>query len=60
MPVSIGEVDTTVEVESPTGPGGGGGGAGTAPSPEAVQRALEMARRAQELAARTAAWRFDD
>lgn len=61
MPVSIGEVESTVEVESPSGaPGQGGGHAGTAPSPEAVQRLVEMARRAQELAARTAAWRFDD
>jgi hypothetical protein len=60
MPVSIGEVESTVEVESPSGEGHGGGQAGTAPSPEAVQRWLEMARRAEALAARTAAWRFDD
>jgi hypothetical protein len=60
MPVSIGEVSSTVEVERASGEGHGGDDGGTKPSPESVQRWLEMARRAEELAARTAAWRFDD
>lgn len=61
MPVSIGEVESTVEVGSPSEAGQGGAGhAGTAPSPEDQWRWQEIARRSAELAARTAAWRFDD
>lgn len=62
MPITIGEIESTVDVEA-AGEGGGGGstaGGGTAPSPQAQQRWAELARRSEELAARTAAWRFDD
>jgi len=61
MPIAIEEIESTVDVEGPAGSGGGSpAGTTTAPSPQAQQRWLEMARRSQELAARTAAWRFDD
>ena len=61
MPISIGEIDSTVEVDAPAEGGGGGGSqSGTAPSLQTVQRWQELARRAEELAARTSAWRFDD
>lgn len=60
MPVSIGEIDSTVEVESPGEQGGSHGGGATVPSPQAQQRWVDLARRSEELAARTAAWRFDD
>lgn len=62
MPITIEEIESTVDVEGPAGGGGGGSqaGAGTSPSPQAQQRWLDMARRGEELAARTAAWRFDD
>lgn len=62
MPISIGEIESTVDVEA-TGDRAGGSmpsGGGTAPSTQAQQRWDEMARRSEELAARTAAWRFDD
>jgi hypothetical protein len=61
MPVSIGEVDSTVEVRGSSESGqGGAGDAGTVPSAEDHLRWQEVARRRAELAARTAAWRFDD
>ena len=59
MPVSIGEIDSTVDVQN-AGETQQGGGTATAPTPQSIQRQLELARRAEELAARTAAWRFDD
>jgi len=60
MPVSIGEINSTVDVDTPAEGGQGEGHAGNTPSPQAQQRWTEMARRSEELAARTAAWRFDD
>lgn len=61
MPISIGEIESTVDVEAPSeGGSSSSGGGSTAPSPQAQQRWVEMARRSEELAARTAAWRFDD
>lgn len=61
MPIAISEIDSTVEVDAPAEGGSGGAAAATAlPSPQAQLRWEEMARRSQELSARTAAWRFDD
>ena len=61
MPISIGEIDSTVEVDAPPEGGGSGGAqAGTAPSLQMIQRWMELAHRSEELAARTAAWRFED
>jgi len=60
MPVSIGEINSTVDVDNPGEGGQGEHSAGNAPSPQAQQRWTEIARRSEELAARTAAWRFDD
>jgi len=57
MPIHIDQVETQVDVEAP-------GGARDAPSmqapPEALPRWQELAQRAAQLAARTAAWGFDD
>jgi hypothetical protein len=60
MPVSIGEIDSTVEVAPATHDDPGRHNGPTVPSSEATQQWLALAARAQELAARTAAWRFDD
>jgi hypothetical protein len=60
MPVSIGEIDSTVEVSTPAQGEQAQSQGSTAPSPEAQQRWVDIARRSAELAARTAAWRFDD
>lgn len=61
MPISIGEIESTVDIEEPGEESRGASPeAGRLPSPQAAQRWQELARRSEELAARTAAWRFDD
>jgi hypothetical protein len=58
MPIEIGEVQSTVEVER--GTGASEGSPSSPPPVQAQQRWLDIARRQQELQERTAAWRFDD
>ncbi len=59
MPIDIEDVTTTVHVE-PSGSGGEGGQPTVESGPEALQRWQALAARSQQLAERTAAWRFDD
>ena len=58
MPIEINEVNSTVEVEP--GQEGGAGQQPVTPLMQTVQRWLELARRQEEIARRTNAWRFDD
>lgn len=58
MPIHLNEVETQVDVE--TAPGAAAEPPRTQAPPEALPRWLELARRAHDRAARTAAWNFDD
>jgi hypothetical protein len=57
MPIHIDDVETRVDVRSSDQPGEA---ARTQPAPEALPEWQKLARRAAEIAERTAAWGFDD
>lgn len=57
MPIAIDQLDSSVDVQSPATPGDSGPEDNPA---EAMQRFQQLAQRQRELAARTAAWNFDD
>jgi hypothetical protein len=57
MPVTINQVESQIEVESPDS---SGEAPRTEASAQALQRWQELARREARLSARTAAWGFDD
>lgn len=61
MPVQIGEINSEVVVDSTRGSGGESAESPSAPpSPQDEQRWQALERRTRQLAARTAAWGFDD
>ena len=57
MPVTINQVESQIEVESPDS---SGEAPRTEAPAEALQRWQELARREARLSERTAAWDFDD
>lgn len=57
MPIHIDELQTQVDVQTSDTPADP---APTQPAPEALARWQQLARREQELQARTLAWNFDD
>ncbi len=57
MPVTINQLESQIEVESPQG---GAEAPRTEAPAEALQRWQEIAHREAQLCARTAAWDFDD
>jgi hypothetical protein len=58
MPIEIGEVQSTVDVER--GTGSTDGSQPPMAPPQEQQRWIDVARRQQQLQERTSAWRFDD